>query len=116
MKTVAGASGAQAKANGGSGAKAVEKAATENAVKVNYRQGESLAEHLKFNDGVLDGSIPAEAASSANARLRSRHLWGTDVYTADSDLVAVLTHVGYYRPSGTVPPNLETVHLSLIHI
>ena len=33
MKAVAGASGAQAKANGGSGAKAVEKAATENAVK-----------------------------------------------------------------------------------
>lgn len=110
MKTVAGTSGAQGKANGGSGAKAAEKVATENAVKVNYRQGESLAEHLKLNDGVLDVSIPAEAASSANTRLRSRHLWGTDVYTADSDLVAVLTHVGYYRPSGTVPPNLETVH------
>ena len=112
MKPSVGASGAQAKTNnGGNGAKAAaEKAATENATKVNYRQGESLAEHLKLNDGVLDVSIPAEATSSANTRLRSRHLWGTDVYTADSDLVAVLTHVGYYRPNGTVPPNLETVH------
>ena len=55
---------------------------------------------------MLDVRIPAEATSTANQHLRTRQLWGTDVYTADSDLVAVLTHTGYYRPSGVMPPNL----------
>ena len=39
-------------------------------------------------------------------QVRSRQLWGTDVYTSDSDLVAVLMHAGYYLPSATVPPSL----------
>lgn len=76
---------------------------------VDYREGESLAAHLKLDEGVLDVCIPAEATSTANQHLRTRQLWGTDVYTADSDIVAVLTHTGYYRPSGVMPPNLGAV-------
>lgn len=81
---------------------------------VTYREGASLAEHLKLDgaDGptAIDIAIPADATSSMNARLRARQLWGTDVYTADSDLVAVLAHAGYYRPTATVPQNLSEVH------
>ncbi len=38
--------------------------------------------------------------------MRARQLWGTDVYTEDSDLVAVLVHAGYYQlpPQGAAPP------------
>lgn len=37
--------------------------------------------------------------------MRARQLWGTDVYTADSDLVAVLVHTGFYAlPPSTSPP------------
>jgi len=81
---------------------------------VTYREGASLAEHLKLEgaDGptAIDVAIPADATSSANAKLRARQLWGTDVYTADSDLVAVLAHAGYYHPTATVPQNLSEVH------
>ena len=33
---------------------------------VDYREGESLAAHLKLDEGVLDVCIPAEATSTAN--------------------------------------------------
>jgi len=36
--------------------------------------------------------------------VRARQLWGTNVYTDDSDLVAVLMHTGYYLPSSSQPP------------
>lgn len=76
-----------------------------------YREGESLASRLKIGEGALDVSIGAEAMSTTNQHLNTRQLWGTDVYTADSDLVAVLMHTGYYRPSAVVPQNLAAVHV-----
>lgn len=36
--------------------------------------------------------VPADAASNQNRQVRARQLWGTDVYTHDSDVVAVLMH------------------------
>ncbi|XP_014513739.1 uncharacterized protein LOC106772092 isoform X1 [Vigna radiata var. radiata] len=41
---------------------------------------------------------------SANYLVRGGQLWGTDVYTYDSDLVAVLMHTGYCRPTASPPP------------
>ena len=49
---------------------------------------------------------PPPPLSLPSHQVRSRQLWGTDVYTSDSDLVAVLMHAGYYLPSATVPPSL----------
>ncbi|MED6176346.1 hypothetical protein PIB30_087345, partial [Stylosanthes scabra] len=40
---------------------------------------------------------------SANYLVRGGQLWGTDVYTYDSDLVAVLMHTGYCRPMASPP-------------
>ncbi|KAL1294521.1 hypothetical protein AAHE18_19G147100 [Arachis hypogaea] len=40
---------------------------------------------------------------SANYLVRGGQLWGTDVYTYDSDLVAVLMHTGYCRPTASPP-------------
>jgi hypothetical protein len=37
-------------------------------------------------------------------QVRARQLWGTDVYTDDSDLVAVLMHTGFYLPAASPPP------------
>jgi hypothetical protein len=101
---VKGNANANANANGG-------KSVKEDVTHVTYREGESLAAHLKLGEGVLDVKIPAGATTSANAHLRTRQLWGTDTYTADSDLMAVLTHAGYYRPSATAPPTLLEVHV-----
>lgn len=35
------------------------------------------------------------------AQVKSRQLWGEDIYTDDSDLVAVLLHLGYYASNNT---------------
>ena len=43
---------------------------------------------------------------STNLQVRTRQVWGTDTYTSDSDLVAVLMHGGWYLPSASVPPSL----------
>ncbi|VFQ99418.1 unnamed protein product [Cuscuta campestris] len=52
----------------------------------------------------LEIRIPAEHVSATNRQVRGGQLWGTDVYTDDSDLVAVLMHTGYCRPTASPPP------------
>jgi hypothetical protein len=49
---------------------------------------------------VLQVRIPAHCLTSNNRQVRARQLWGSDVYTEDSDLVAVLMHCGYWYHSG----------------
>ena len=36
--------------------------------------------------------------------MRARQLWGNEIYTQDSDLVAVLMHLGYYNHVIAAPP------------
>ncbi|KAK4283241.1 hypothetical protein QN277_000215 [Acacia crassicarpa] len=52
----------------------------------------------------LEIRIPAEHVTATNPQVRGTQLWGTDVYTYDSDLVAVLMHTGYCQPSPSQPP------------
>ena len=47
----------------------------------------------------LQVRIPAHCLTSNNRHVRARQLWGSDVYTEDSDLVAVLMHCGYWYHS-----------------
>ncbi|KAG0631979.1 hypothetical protein M758_1G295700 [Ceratodon purpureus] len=90
---------------------------------INYRVGEGMPELAKLwkeydernsdeRNSSSNGSsptveirIPAELATTTNRQIRGSQLWGTDVYTDDSDIVAVLLHTGYYSPSATPPPN-----------
>ena len=37
-------------------------------------------------------------------QVRARQLWGNEIYTQDSDLVAVLMHLGYYNHVLAAPP------------
>ncbi|KAJ3107645.1 hypothetical protein HDU97_003639 [Phlyctochytrium planicorne] len=47
----------------------------------------------------IDVRIPAEFLSfHRNLGVKHQALWGTEIYTDDSDVVAVLIHSGYYRP------------------
>ncbi|GFY86423.1 zinc finger CCCH domain protein [Actinidia rufa] len=52
----------------------------------------------------LEIRIPAEHVTATNRQVRGGQLWGTDVYTYDSDLVSVLMHTGYCRPTASPPP------------
>ncbi|KAL2236267.1 UNVERIFIED_CONTAM: Transcriptional regulatory protein rxt3 [Sesamum indicum] len=57
------------------------------------------------NGPTLEIRIPAEHVTATNRQVRGGQLWGTDVYTVDSDLVAVLMHTGYCRPTASPPPS-----------
>lgn len=54
-------------------------------------------------------ALSPHVSSPRASQVRTRQLWGTDVYTSDSDLVAALMHTGYYLPSLTIPPSLLEV-------
>ncbi|XP_022841572.1 uncharacterized protein LOC111365339 [Olea europaea var. sylvestris] len=57
------------------------------------------------NGPTLEIRIPAEHVTATNRQVRGGQLWGTDIYTVDSDLVAVLMHTGYCRPTASPPPS-----------
>lgn len=57
------------------------------------------------NGPTLEICIPAEHVTATNRQVRGGQLWGTDVYTVDSDLVSVLMHTGYCRPTASPPPS-----------
>lgn len=85
-----------------------------------YRPGEYMPELTKLwkdyessknGEGTSSGQgptieirIPSKLVTTLNHQVRGSQLWGTDVYTDDSDLVAVLMHTGYYRPTASQPP------------
>ncbi|KAI5083381.1 hypothetical protein GOP47_0003124 [Adiantum capillus-veneris] len=85
-----------------------------------YRPGEYMPELTKLwreyessknGEGTSSGQgptieirIPSKLVTTLNHQVRGSQLWGTDVYTDDSDLVAVLMHTGYYRPTAFQPP------------
>ncbi|PPD95947.1 hypothetical protein GOBAR_DD07036 [Gossypium barbadense] len=86
-----------------------------------YKVGECMQELIKLweeyeasqadkngessqNGPTLEIQIPAEHVTATNRQVRGGQLWGTDIYTDDSDLVAVLMHTGYCRPTASPPP------------
>jgi hypothetical protein len=76
-----------------------------------YREGEPLHELAAYlaagtpeAPAAVEVRVPAAALSSANRQVRARQLWGSDAYTSDSDLVAVLMHCGYVHHALPAPP------------
>mmetsp|Transcript_27769 Transcript_27769/g.70787 ORF Transcript_27769/g.70787 Transcript_27769/m.70787 type:complete len:333 (-) Transcript_27769:359-1357(-) len=76
-----------------------------------YRDGEPLKElqdHYKPNaegEQIIEVLILPDFMSKDNKRVKSRQIWGDLVYTPDSDLVAVLMHLGYFAHNLSHPPN-----------
>ncbi|RHZ82267.1 hypothetical protein Glove_110g81 [Diversispora epigaea] len=65
---------------------------------------------LEFHEnGILEVWVSSKHLTWNNKKVRSRFLWGTDIYTDDSDVVAVLIHTGYFIPLiskwSSNPPN-----------
>ncbi|KAL8166282.1 hypothetical protein V2J09_007781 [Rumex salicifolius] len=73
-------------------------------------QGDKTTES-SFGGPTLEVKIPGEHVTATNRQVRREQLWGTDVYTDDSDLVAVLMHMGYCRSSkNPAAPDLQDLH------
>ncbi|KAI8988668.1 histone deacetylation protein Rxt3-domain-containing protein [Pilobolus umbonatus] len=51
--------------------------------------------------------VPACYLTYENMQLKKRALWGTDIYTDDSDIVAMAIHAGHYQPK-YIEPDMDT--------
>jgi len=47
--------------------------------------------------------LPSRYLTNESKAIQQRRLWGTDIYTDDSDLVAVLVHTGHVKLKAAVP-------------
>ncbi|KAI9485766.1 MAG: histone deacetylation protein Rxt3-domain-containing protein [Benjaminiella poitrasii] len=54
-------------------------------------------------NGLMEIRVPARYLTFDNIQVRKRALWGTDVYTDDSDVVAMTIHSGQYKPAWVEP-------------
>lgn len=62
---------------------------------------------------VVEVRIAREFLTLGNKEVMSRRLWGTDVYTSDSDLVAVVHHAGLIDLSAPIPDQYEGIAVYL---
>uniref|UniRef100_A0A7S1T5X2 Uncharacterized protein n=1 Tax=Tetraselmis chuii TaxID=63592 RepID=A0A7S1T5X2_9CHLO len=94
-------------ANGSEGRKARRPRSVTPVAVLTYKEGQAL-EVVKYYDPsaptVVKVVVPCEVLSSSNRQVRGRQLWGSDVYTYDSDLVAILMHMGFYSHVLSAPP------------
>jgi len=74
---------------------------SESAVHV-YEPCVSLPVHDRIN-ALVEVLLPAKWLTSEGKPVKSKSLWGTDMYTDDSDLVAVLVHTGHVKLKPVAP-------------
>lgn len=61
----------------------------------------------------VDVQIPQHEVVSANRHIKKRFLWGTDVYTPDSDAMAAAQHSGWYLPGVHPTAGFQSVVVTL---
>ncbi|KAI9271149.1 histone deacetylation protein Rxt3-domain-containing protein [Helicostylum pulchrum] len=49
-------------------------------------------------NGLMEVRVPARYLTFENSKVKKRAVWGTDIYTDDSDIVAMAIHCGKYLP------------------
>ena len=57
--------------------------------------------------------VLAEHLAASNPAFKQSRLWGTDLYTADSDVVCALAHLGYIEISTDVPAKVTELLVTL---
>ncbi|KAG2499895.1 hypothetical protein HYH03_002183 [Edaphochlamys debaryana] len=84
-----------------------------------YRADEplqALQDFYKKGELSVEVVIPPEHMTKDNKRVKARQIWGDTVYTADSDLVAVLMHMGFYAHYLSHPPNAVVEFRALLKL
>ena len=59
----------------------------------------ALSDRLYQMHGCMQIRIPTQNLQATFSEVKGRHVWGTDVYTDDSDIVCAVMHCGYYNAS-----------------
>lgn len=78
-----------------------------------YKPYYSLPDLSPFVGELIEVRIASEYLSQNNKAFIEKRLWGSDIYTSDSDMVCVLQHSGFYQIKELVPSEKEGVSLLL---
>lgn len=79
-----------------------------------FKASQDVKNHESYPGGpTLQIQIPAEYVTATNSQVRTCQLWGEDIYTNDSDIVAVLMHTGYCRLTASSFPAIHELHATI---
>lgn len=84
--------------------RAVRKSQDDKLPTLYYKDAGALKELGKMYQQTGSGTlvqirIPTQNLQATFSEVKGRHVWGTDVYTDDSDIVCAVMHCGYYNAS-----------------
>ncbi|KAL0231832.1 hypothetical protein GEMRC1_011236 [Eukaryota sp. GEM-RC1] len=79
-----------------------------------YQPGYLVSDLELSHDSLLRCYIPRIYLTPSNHSVRTRQVWGTTVYSEDSDLVAVLLHSGAIKLSYSHPCNFSGMAVTLL--
>ena len=78
-----------------------------------YKPFYSLPDLTPYLGDIIEVRVAAEFLSSLNKAYIENRIWGSDIYTSDSDMVCVLQHSGIYNINDYTPTEIEGVSLYL---
>lgn len=74
-----------------------------------YKPGVPWPDLTPYLQQVIEIRVGREYVNPRNRQLVARNLWGNDVYTSDSDIVAVIHHMGLINVWQEIGPNYEGI-------
>ena len=78
-----------------------------------YKPFYSLPDLSPFIGEIIEVRVAAEFLSSLNKAYVENRIWGSDIYTSDSDMVCVLQHSGYYNINDYTPTEIAGLNIFL---
>ena len=78
-----------------------------------YKPFYSLPDLTPYLGEIIEVRVAAEFLSSLNKAYVENRIWGSDIYTSDSDIVCVLQHSGFYHINDYTPTDIEGLSIYL---
>lgn len=78
-----------------------------------YKPFYSLPDLTPYLGEIIEVRVASEFLSSLNKAYVENRIWGSDIYTSDSDIVCVLQHSGYYHINDYTPTDIEGLSIFL---
>ena len=78
-----------------------------------YKPFYSLPDLTPFLGEIIEVRVASEFLSSLNKAYVENRIWGSDIYTSDSDMVCVLQHSGIYNINDYTPTEIEGLSIYL---
>ena len=78
-----------------------------------YKPFYSLPDLSPFLGEIIEVRVASEFLSSLNKAYVENRIWGSDIYTSDSDMVCVLQHSGFYNINDYTPTEISGLSIYL---